>query len=251
MSDIQPAIFAILDGQLSRHGEIPIIAGNLILDVIENEEGGWKYTDHKDDPDQGTFAGVRYITWKQWLGSRDASLRVELHDFVAFVNTYSNHQDIIFLIYWDLYARPCSLELYDPKMGKAVLSAAINSGIHTAAKTVQRAVNSCTKTGVYFGELKLDGNIGPKSQSAIGTCASDDLLGWYLYYWRQFYAVLVFENAKAWKEWGEKAQEMATHRGKYTNTAVANHEALKPSYLRATFLNGWLNRIEKTQGRKV
>ena len=251
MSDINPEIQRILDSQLERRGEIPMVAAGLILNIIEKEEGGWKYTDHKDDPDQGTFAGVRYVTWKNWLESRDASLQIKLHDFNFFVNQYDKRQDIIFLIYWDLYASPCSLELYDPRMGKAVLSLAINAGVHTAARLVQRAVNYCQKTGIYFGQLAEDGALGPKSQSAIGTCASDELLGWYLYHWRSFYATLVYENARSWKDWGEEAMDIAKNRGKYTNASVANHEARKPGYLRATFLNGWLNRIEKTQGRKV
>ncbi|WP_185954300.1 glycoside hydrolase family 108 protein [Balnearium lithotrophicum] len=126
-------------------------------------EGG--YVNDKDDPGSETKFG---ISKKQYPNLDIKSL------------TKEQAKEIYWKDYW-LKAKCPDLEAYHPKLAIYHFDTAVNTGIRTAGKILQRAIN---KQGF---KLYVDGIVGPITVSTlkechIGTLLRDYLLQRELYY---------------------------------------------------------------------
>ena len=136
-----------------------------IIDEIIQEEGGWKYTDHPADPDKGTFAGVRYITWANFI-TKEEPPTPETFKVLCLDEDGTNQsvlREVIYQIYKEEYYDKMRLGELPPDLRQMVMSFGVNAGPARAIKELQRTVNKVR--GVL--ELKIDGIIGSKTLTRV------------------------------------------------------------------------------------
>jgi lysozyme family protein len=230
----------------------------LIQQIIVDQEGGWKLTSNKDDPDGGwTYAGVTFRTYEEYLD------RVHSHNHPYWEDgiegMIAEHQynlfDEIKEVYWMGYVAPIK-ELLDAEyrlMGP-VVSCAVNLGMDDAIKCLQSSYNNSFLVDTPQAQLIVDGIAGPVTKNAIlykmieyrGLNDANVFAVWkskFLHAWTQTYAKLVAENAEAWRQY-------ANYQLLRNNTTDDDRQdaeivpAERPKTLRAVNLSGWLNRIE-------
>ena len=100
-----------------------------------SQEGGW--ADNSVDRGGPTMDGITLAVYRAWLhdpGATPERLRAISSDEVR-------------MIYRELYWNPISGDLLQPGVGLAVFDAAVNLGVHEAAKLLQTCVGA-TRDGV-------------------------------------------------------------------------------------------------------
>lgn len=103
-----------------------------------SQEGGW--ADNPADRGGPTMAGITLAVYRAWL--HDPSTTPEQLKAIS--------SDEVQAIYRELYWNPISGDLLQPGVGLAVFDAAVNLGVHEAAKLLQTCVGA-----------SQDGVIGP------------------------------------------------------------------------------------------
>jgi lysozyme family protein len=119
---------------------------------ILKHEGG--YVNHPSDPGGITNLGVTKRVWEEWTGKRvsEADMRALTPEMVA--PMYKKK-------YWDVIRGddlPSGLDL-------CVFDAAVNAGVGRASKFLQQAVG-----------VTADGQIGPKTISAVTSKPADEII---------------------------------------------------------------------------
>ena len=119
---------------------------------ILNHEGG--YVNHPSDPGGITNLGVTKRVWEEWTGKRvsEADMRALTSEMVA--PMYKKK-------YWDVIRGddlPSGIDL-------CVFDAAVNAGVGRASKFLQQAVG-----------VTADGQIGPKTISAVTSKPADEII---------------------------------------------------------------------------
>ena len=197
--------------------EIPQIH-KIIRNVIEQDEGGWVYTDHPNDPDQGTWAGVRFITYKNFVTRHNASLKnLTPADYKEIALSRPKERETIIDIYYEEYFKKCGALYVPDSMKQALFSHAVLTGVRKAVRSLQRAVNKDN----FYPNPKLieDGIFGEKTRKQLEKYISEVpeitmsciyLEQYFCHFWMQYLIHVVESN---------------------------------PSYL--VFLEGWFNRVER------
>jgi hypothetical protein len=109
---------------------IPLDARAAILQVIDNDEGGWVLTSDPDGGDGGwTYAGVTNKTWAAYTHDSDISITLMESRAVNFPEEIRNK---VYEIYYKNYFS--SLITFDQDIRAMELSCAINCGPATARK---------------------------------------------------------------------------------------------------------------------
>lgn len=119
---------------------------------ILKHEGG--YVNHPSDPGGMTNLGVTKRVWEEWTGKRvsEADMRALTPDMVA--PMYKKK-------YWDVIRGddlPVGVDL-------CVFDAAVNAGVGRASKFLQQVVG-----------VTADGQIGPKTLSAVTSRPADEII---------------------------------------------------------------------------
>ena len=213
----------------------------IIQRCIEEEEGGWKYTDHPDDPDKGTYAGVRFITHERYR-ERHGIPRINPDEYkrLAEINHPALQQEII-EVYEDFFWDVMRLDHVPNYLRAMVFSAGVNRGTENGILYLQKTANDFAKQyhnmhDIPYTPIKEDGIMGAITMGLVNNYLTvntglmrKNIAIKYFYHWQQSYNKLVVDNAKAWKEFATPTDKFAT----------------KPKYFRATFLEGWFNRAFK------
>lgn len=121
-------------------------------------EGG--YVNHPSDPGGETYAGVTrrdHPNWKGWqyIVAGKITNKVELDKLV---------EELFKKEYWDTFngdlinATPIAKELYDT---------GLNMGVGIAETFLQRALNVTNKNQTLYANLKVDGDVGPKTIAVL------------------------------------------------------------------------------------
>lgn len=211
-----------------------------LLDIIiEKQEGGWVLhgSNTDDDPDgDWTYAGVTAKLWEKYH-RKDVS-KLEFQEFLA---TNIGRSAIEF-IYEEEFISSLKLSKFPALLQGPLLSCAINRGVSNAVKALQLSINDALEgSSAHFGDLKIDGNAGPKTWQAFNYVVGNDdekLKERFLYHWTLQYINLVQENAEAWRDRAVYLFEIGN-----TGKSKVNYHK-EPSVLRATHLEGWFNRVE-------
>lgn len=121
-------------------------------------EGG--RSNDPDDPGGETWVGITrrdHPYWSGWSLPRAApDLRLQAHA----APVYYDH-------YWSPAGCSDLAELVDKKLAMVVFDTAVNMGVKTAVKMLQRAINSeITSFGLGHAPLAVDGITGPKTVKA-------------------------------------------------------------------------------------
>lgn len=167
-------------------------AEQIILDLIENEEGGWVASDSPYDPDIGTYAGVRLETARKYF--QNPGMTLEQFSQMP--------KGQIVRLYYDEYYVKGNVDgvikaSQNTGLARAYFSFGVNSGFDDAGAALQRAIIRCAKPV----QLKIDGVIGPKSCEAL-TIACMKVSPWtvqkiFVIEWQMFIADLVMKNTDA------------------------------------------------------
>ncbi len=189
----------------------------LISNMIENDEGGWQYTNHPSDPDKGTYAGIRFKTFKKWIVANGVD-RAEMYTPQNFKDDAQgrNRTDAIdeevIEIYYHKYWLPAHCDDVGSTLQRPVFSCAVNIGPLEAIRTLQRAYNMA----VLGPSLFEDGIWGPKTEAnmhlSMYVMKPPFMREWFRYY------IHIIEN---------------------------DHD--KGNHKRIDFLEGWFNRVEKNR----
>ena len=208
------------------------IARTAIFKIIE-EEGGWQYTNHPTDIDRGTYAGVRYQTFRNYIIGR-----VDTKDDVVltpeeFKTAAKNGllKDMIMDIYYVEYYKKLQIDKLVDLMKMPVLSCGVNCGTRRGGLILQRTINAV----VGPSNVKVDGIIGTKTLDALD---------------RLVYAPIFFSHNYASNlEMDIKLQGLVNI-DKFRNNFIkfwlqryVNITVDKPEYV--VFLAGWFNRANR------
>lgn len=191
-------------------------ASKAINEMIVNDEGGWVYTDHPADPDQGTYAGVRFKTFKKWLIQNGVDIGEsytpqEYYDDTINDASEALAEEILELYYVKYYlAAKCDQVAF--RLRRPMLSCAVNIGPREAIRALQRAFN---RVGY---NLETDGIFG-KYTSSANMISGGTTVNYFLDEWMRYYIWIIESDADAGK------------------------------FHRIEFLEGWLNRVTRYRYR--
>lgn len=140
-------------------GKMFSLAFEAALAHVLKSEGGW--SDHAKDPGGATMMGVTLKLFREWRRN-PAMTKADLKAIT---------RDEVRQIYHDLFWRNIKGDELKPAVALMAMDTAVNSGVRTAIKTLQRAANE----GGPF-KLIADGVLGPQSLTAINAIEPSRLL---------------------------------------------------------------------------
>ena len=79
-------------------------------------------------------------------------------------------KETAFAIYAKRYWHPLRLnqiEKLSHMIAEELADTGVNQGVHRAAETLQRALNALNNVGSLYGDIKIDGDIGPATIAAL------------------------------------------------------------------------------------
>lgn len=187
----------------------------MLDDIIINEEGGWKLTSDPNDNDGGwTFAGVTRKVWEAYESKvTNNPVTISLETIKEeIVKDIELARHTVYAIYEYEFVRPvqrkCQIST-DIFPTAAILSCAINCGPDTAY------------------------DIWTKGNRSTDTAFLNTL--------HHYYFNLIKKNAEAWRDYALYLEWKTTAGSGLT----APEPIEKPKTLRAEYINGWYNRVER------
>lgn len=142
----------------------------LITWVILTHEGGFVYTDRKDDLGGPTYAGVSFRWFYKWYVNSPDYFGIDKEDFrdqfkETALNNDENLIDLIYEYYTDEFIKRAKISDLPEVIRKLVFSAAVNIDARDASKLLQRTLNELLKNNEF--PLLIDGLIGDKTLSSL------------------------------------------------------------------------------------
>lgn len=174
------------------------------IDIVIDQEGGWKLTHDPNDVDGGwTYAGITAKAWS-YNGNNIHSYE-DMKNWI--VQDTKDAHDTVYKIY-NVIVDAIDLYPYLTKQQVSVchLSCAVNIG-----------------TPTFHDLLRI------KTPKDIKS---------FLRAWHEHYNKLVKDNAEAWKLWAQHLEDAHNQ-----HTLVIDRDK-KPKTLRAEYIDGWFNRVE-------
>lgn len=125
-------------------------------------EGGYV----NDPLDRGgeTYKGISrkfHGNWEGWEIIDD----YRMSGSIAQLDKDEDLQEMVFEFYEQNYMRPF-LEIPEDEIREELFDTAVNMGLGTATRFLQRALNLVNRNGKNFDDLVVDGNIGKMTMSA-------------------------------------------------------------------------------------
>lgn len=137
--------------------------------VVRKNEGG--YVNNPNDKGGETYKGIAFRSWPYWAGWRrineinasftpPASMKQREDLMEADMYLQQLVHDFFRINFWD----SLNLNLVTSQVIAAeIFDTAVNMGLSTAGKFVQRALNVSNKNGKLYPDVTVDGQIGPKT----------------------------------------------------------------------------------------
>lgn len=171
---------------------LPSEAKTLIDNLIINDEGGWKFDEQQDNDGGWTYAGVTakvYTAyfWEDHKGIYPLSMFKEIVDKVP-----EKAKELIYEIYYINYYKQLQLDKLPSEIQAAFLSCAVNCGVMTAVKILQRSINFIDAPELEI--LKIDGLTGPSTIQTVNQCHPTYLINRFLKEWMGYYINLVQQD---------------------------------------------------------
>ncbi len=139
---------------------IPQTALTAIYKIID-EEGGFVYTDHPVDPDQGTYAGIRFNVFEEYMEAQHGIITPTVFKEMALAG---NLKPYVLDIYFQGYFQRMHLLSLPTRLILPVFSCGINCGTRKAIKILQK---SCNEMEDIRTLLKVDGINGKRTSEFV------------------------------------------------------------------------------------
>lgn len=236
---------------------VPQHAQDAIEKMIHEDEGGWVFTDRKDDSGGATYGGMTWRTFEKWLQPKIESgeIPVDEHgftaqDFAEAANAVTIENKVLrkFIIecYYNLFWLDCHIEEV-PQFAQAMFfSTCVNMGKKEATKCLQKAYNNEFKSAV----LVVDGHFGPRTADAMDQ--AELTIDTIKTEWQREKSIASFKLAfsdacmeRYIRIVQRNAREWRSFVGTLANWQNAEYLSDKPKTLQSENLMGWFNRARK------
>lgn len=161
------------------------------ITTVLNNEGG--FSNNKNDPGGATNYGVslRFLRSTGEYGDIDGDGDIDQDDIKML--TQEKAKELYRREFWDKYHYGM---IFDDKTATKIFDIAVNCGPGTAARLIQKAVNSIRQADKEITLIKVDGVMGPKTIEAINACGSKPLLSALVFFQKNYYRDLCENNEK-------------------------------------------------------
>jgi lysozyme family protein len=141
---------------------------NLAYDITMGHEGG--YANDPDDTGGETYAGVSRVNNPDWGGwmiidkvkeSGPTDLDKALRDRPALLQSV---RALYQANYWDVNRLG---QISNQTIANQLFDIGVNTGVGTASRVLQKALNLASGNGKYYADLIIDGKIGAKTLNAL------------------------------------------------------------------------------------
>ena len=148
-----------------------LTAASAIQSTLGVEKG---YANDTTDRGGETYAGISRKYHPNWSGWSVIDDLKKAPGFPKTLNTYAGLQDSVVAFYKAEYWDKINADALPRLLGAEVFDAAVNSGISTAIKFLQKSLNILNRNGVSWKDISEDGKIGPNTLAAVTSCIADD-----------------------------------------------------------------------------
>lgn len=217
---------------------------DLIEKFINQDEGGWAFTNDPNDPGGLTYGGMTYTAFNEGMKKYHETVSPEGFREAATLASGTEQNTNLRLrikqVYFDTYLEP--LGLVDPvgiPAADMLLSCAANLGIVPCVMLMQQV---CNLKAANYGrqKLKVDGVCGKQTRNEWGyyyqVLGIGGLKQLFQTLWQKKYINMVQANASAWMSYVAQLEKQIPP-GKLPPG--------KPRSNRAEYLEGWVNRTKR------
>jgi len=198
------------------------------------DEGGWKFTDDKNDPGGMTYGGMTLGTLNSYEKLYNKTGYEEYNFKIMAEGDNPILQSDVTDCYWERFWIAGHSSEMAPSLDALMFSINVNLGTRNGLKVLQDAL-SVTEDGVW----------GPQTEMAM-----DEAQASYVNFemmvinsWENKYLDLVVANSKAWHEYALFLSDPETEQF----VKVMD----KPTSFRAKYLRGWINRTREYEERYI
>ena len=137
-------------------------------------EGG--YGNDPDDAGGETYKGIARVYNPGWSGWAviDAAKTASIGNFPASLDQNATLQASVQSFYKERYWDVNRLDSFPQSVAEEMFDTGVNMGVGRAARFLQRALNYLNRNGKLYGELTVDGAIGPNTLNALAAVKSDE-----------------------------------------------------------------------------
>jgi lysozyme family protein len=136
------------------------------------------YVFDKDDPGAETYRGISRVAWPNWTGWKiiDKEKRHAAGDKInnRLINDNRLDEKVKNFYFSKFWEKMKIEQIEGQKIRAFIFDSAVNCGIKTGARFLQKALNLINKNEVIFEDLKEDGIIGKKTLAAIDIIKNQD-----------------------------------------------------------------------------
>jgi len=138
----------------------------IAYDIVRKNEGG--YANNPKDRGGETYKGIARKIFPSWSGWIYVDAFKPRPGFPKSLEKSEALQAAVLSFYENEFWKKMSLDTIIPQdICNELFDTAVNMGVGTAGLFLQRALNVTNKQGALYGDLKLDGVIGPKTVSYV------------------------------------------------------------------------------------
>lgn len=156
-------------------------------------EGG--YSNNKKDPGGETWRGIARTKHPQWVGWVIVDSLRKQKDFPGNLALSQPLQYQVLTFYrtefWD---RLLLDQVKTQKIANKLYDIAVNTGVVTAGRFLQKALNVLNQNGKYYADLKPDGQVGNKTITALNSHPRQDVVFKALNVLQGSYYISISEN---------------------------------------------------------
>jgi len=135
-------------------------------------EGG--YGNDPDDVGGETYKGISRVYNPGWSGWSIIDSAKSAGGFPGSLKTYTGLQPAVESFYKERYWDVNRLDSFPQSVAEEMFDTGVNMGVGRAGRFLQRTLNYLNRNGKLYGDLDVDGKIGPASLNAMAACKGDE-----------------------------------------------------------------------------
>ncbi|MCF8263615.1 MAG: hypothetical protein K9I99_03830 [Melioribacteraceae bacterium] len=134
--------------------------------ITNDHEGG--YANDKDDKGEETYRGVARNFHAKWAGWKIIDSAKSNRDFPEALDSDNELQHLVEKFYLEQFWNKINGDfIKDQNIANEVYDNAVNMGVRKSGEYLQRAVNILNKNQLSYSDISVDGDVGPKTLTAL------------------------------------------------------------------------------------